>query len=35
LEDLHRHFEQANDRILARPQYKASDLVFPYAAAFE
>jgi hypothetical protein len=35
LEDLHRHFEQANYRALARSLYKVSDLVFPYAAAFE
>ena len=35
LEDLHRHFEQANYRILGRPHYKVGDLVFPYAAAFE
>jgi hypothetical protein len=35
LEDLHRHFEQANHRVLARPLYQVSDLVFPYAAALE
>ncbi len=35
LEDLHAHFEQANGRILSRPRYNISDLVFPYAAAFE
>ena len=40
LEDLHTHFEQANDRVLSRwanPDLtlSVSDLVFPYAAAFE
>jgi len=35
LRDLHQHFEQANSKILARIYYKISDLVFPYAAAFE
>lgn len=40
LEDLHYHFEQANYRILSRNcqqaiAFKAGDLVFPYAAAFE
>jgi hypothetical protein len=40
MEDLHRHFEQANHRILARwnhpgTQVEPSALVFPYAAAFE
>jgi hypothetical protein len=35
LEDLHRHFERANYRLLARSLDKADDLVFPYAAAFE
>jgi hypothetical protein len=35
LQDLHRHFERANSRVLARSYYKAGDLVFPYAAAFE
>ena len=33
LEDLHHHFEQANERFLARARY--DNLVFPYAAAFE
>jgi hypothetical protein len=35
LKDLHQHFERANYRVLARSFYKPSDLVFPYAAAFE
>jgi hypothetical protein len=40
LEDLHRHFEQANGRVLARDARlnrpnQPDDLVFPYAAAFE
>jgi len=33
LEDLHVHFEQANERALTRD--KLDNLVFPYAAAFE
>lgn len=40
LEDLHCHFEQANNRILAHyaernTHVDPDDLVFPYAAAFE
>ncbi len=35
LQDLHSHFEQANQRMLSRAHYELSDLVFPYAAAFE
>jgi hypothetical protein len=40
LEDLHSHFEQANQRVLSRWSKTGSafgviDLVFPYAAAFE
>jgi len=33
LEDLHCHFEQANNRMLMRDKF--DDLVFPFAAAFE